>query len=75
MKTNDNNIDAIDITTSRIAEAKAITTILAMATNPMEGCGPSGELVSRALDGVTALLDQAHTAAVTIACRGELRAA
>jgi hypothetical protein len=54
-----------DIVCSRIAEAKAITTILAMATSP-DADPPAFELVSRALDGVTALLADADNAMTDI---------
>lgn len=47
-----------EIVSARIAEAKAITTILAMATTPGAD-HPAFELLSSALDGVTSLLEDA----------------
>lgn len=52
------HITAYDIVSSRIAEAKAICTIMAMSTSP-DADPPAPELLSLALDGLTTLLNEA----------------
>ncbi|MEW6293911.1 MAG: hypothetical protein AB1544_11475 [Pseudomonadota bacterium] len=60
------NLDNLDLAASRIQQAKAMATVLAIATSSGASAPPAGWLVSQALNGVTALLEQAEIAADSV---------